>query len=167
MRTRTLLHLNCLGAAGLLACATAVAEVRDVELKAAYIYNFVQFTVWPDGVRAKEPFVVCASPDSALWGSLQAYNGKLVNKRLWSAADAAGRQKQGGCDVLVLARAAEPPAPNPGMLVVRDGSGRGAVAITLVDGGEQIRFDVDTEEAQRNGLRFSSKLLRLARNVTT
>ena len=36
---------------------------------------------------------------------------------------------------------------------------------TLVDGDEDVRFDVDTEEAQRSGLRFSSKLLRLARTV--
>jgi hypothetical protein len=52
------------------------------------------------------------------------------------------------------------------VLVVRDGLGRGGAAITLVEGDEQVRFDVDTTEAARNGLRFSSKLLRLARNVT-
>lgn len=166
MRALPFLRFMYVAAGALLPCAMAAAQVRDVELKAAYIYNFVQFTVWPDAVRAKEPFVVCASPDSALWSSLHAFNGKLVNNRAWSAVDAAARLKQGACDVLVLPRAAEPPAPNPGMLVVRDGSGRGAAAITLLDGGEQIRFDVDTEEAQRNGLRFSSKLLRLARNVT-
>jgi hypothetical protein len=51
------------------------------------------------------------------------------------------------------------------VLVVRDGAGAGGGAITLVQGDEQIRFDVDTEAATRNGLRFSSKLLRLARNV--
>ena len=166
MRALPFLRLMCVASGGLLACAMAVAQVRDVELKAAYIYNFVQFTVWPDVARAKEPFIVCASPDSALWSSLQAFNGKLVNNRVWSAVDAAARLKQGGCDVLVLPRAAERPASIQGMLVVRDGSGRGPTAITLVDGGEQIRFDVDTEEAQRNGLRFNSKLLRLARNVT-
>lgn len=165
MRALPFLRFMCVAAGGLLACVIAAAQVRDVELKAAYIYNFVQFTVWPDAARAKEPFIVCASPDSALWGSLQAFNGKLVNNRVWSAVDAAARLKQGGCDVLVLPRAAERPAPNQGMLVVRDGSGR-AAAITLLDGDEQIRFDVNTEEAQRNGLRFSSKLLRLARNVT-
>jgi hypothetical protein len=165
MRSRHFIPIMCFAAGGLLAYATATAQVRDVELKAAYIYNFVQFTVWPDGARAKEPFIVCASPDSALWGSLQAFNGKIVNNRAWSAVDAASRLKQGACDVLVLPRAAERPVSAQGMLVVRDGSGRGPIAITLVDGGEQIRFDVDTEEALRNGLRFSSKLLRLARNV--
>jgi hypothetical protein len=51
-----------------------------------------------------------------------------------------------------------------GMLVVRDGAGSKA-AITLVEDDEHIRFDIDTQEAARNGLRFSSHLLRLARNV--
>lgn len=166
MRASPFLRFMCLAAGALLACGMAAAQVRDVELKAAYIYNFAQFTVWPDTARPKEQFLVCASPDSALWSSLQALNGKLVHNRAWSAVDAAARLKQGGCDVLVLSRAAESPAPHQGMLVVRDGSGRGAAAITLIDGGDQIRFDVDTEEAQRNGLRLSSKLLRLARNVT-
>jgi len=147
-----------------MACALARAQVRDVELKAAYIYNFAQFTVWPEGGRAKDAFVVCASPDSALWTSLASFNGKPVGGRPWSLADAGARLRQGDCNVLVLGRSAERPLAAPGMLVVRDGPGRGA-AITLVDGDEHVRFDVDTEEAQRSGLRFSSKLLRLARTV--
>lgn len=153
-----------LAAGSLLASALAHAQVRDVELKAAYIYNFAQFTVWPDNLRAKEVFTVCASPDSALWSSLLSFNGKPVNGSTWGTVDAAGRTKPGDCQVLVLARSAERPAQAAGVLVVRDGAGRRA-AITLVDGGEHIRFDVDTEEATRSGLRFSSKLLRLARNV--
>lgn len=154
-----------LAAACALACAHALAQVRDVELKAAYIYNFAQFTVWPEQSRAKDPFVVCASSDSALWDSLRSFNGKPVNGRAWSTVEASTRLKDGGCHVLVLARSSEPPPPSPGTLVVRDGTGRGAAAITLVDGDEHVRFDVNTEEATRNGLRFSSKLLRLARNV--
>ena len=156
-------HL-CAALCGALACAHAGAQLRDVELKAAFIYNFAQFTVWPDTGRARDPFLVCASTDSALWGSLLSFNGKPVNGRPWTRVDAASRPKTGDCSVLVLARPGERPAPAPGMLVVRDGAGRGA-AINLVDGDEHIRFDVDTEEAMRNGLRFSSKLLRLARNV--
>ncbi|MGI4718564.1 MAG: YfiR family protein [Janthinobacterium lividum] len=164
MRTTLFLRNVCVATGGMLACALAAAQVRDVELKAAYIYNFVQFTVWPDGWRAKSPFVVCASPDSALWSSLQAYNGKLVNGRMWTTVDASARLRQGECNLLVLPRSADRTVAVPGMLVVRDGPGGGA-AISLVDGDEHVRFDVDTEEALRHGLRFSSKLLRLARNV--
>lgn len=166
MTASRFLSYLCFAALAPLAFGPARAQVRDVDLKAAYIYNFVQFTTWPDGVRAKDAFFVCASPDSALWASLQAFNGKPADNRAWNTVDAASRLKTGGCDVLVLARAAERPAPAQGTLVVRDGSGRGGAAITLIDGDEQIRFDVNTDDATRSGLRISSKLLRLARNVT-
>lgn len=167
MRTQGIIRFVWLALAGLLACGPAAAQVRDVDLKAAYIFNFVQFTTWPDLGRAREPFTVCASADSFLWNSLQAYNGKPVNNRNWQTVDMENRLKPGACDVLVLARAADRPPVTPGLLVVRDGAAgvSGAAAITLVEGDEQIRFDIDTEAAMRAGLRFSSRLLRLARNV--
>lgn len=167
MRAPVSFRFVWLALAGLLAQGPATAQVRDVDLKAAYIYNFAQFTTWPELGRAREPFTVCANADSFLWNSLQAYNGKLVNNRNWQTVDMANRLKPGACDLLVLAHAAERPPVTPGLLVVRDGAASvgGAVAITLVEGDEQIRFDIDTQAAMRNGLRFSSRLLRLARNV--
>lgn len=166
MRAPATFRFVWLTVGALLAYAPAAAQVRDVDLKAAYIYNFVQFTTWPELGRAREPFTVCASADSFLWNSLQAYNGKTVNNRSWQTVDMANRLKPGACDVLVLTHAAERPPVTPGLLVVRDGAASVAgVAITLVEGDEQIRFDIDTQAAMRNGLRFSSRLLRLARNV--
>jgi hypothetical protein len=150
----------------LAAALTAAAQVPEAELKAAYIYNFAVFTTWPaDSALQKAPFAVCASTDSALWAGLQTMNGKPVNGRSWLAVDLQ-HLKGGRCDIVVLSAAAERPASlPPGTLVVRNGAGRGAAAITLVDDEEHIRFDIDTQEAARNGLRFSSRLLRLARNV--
>ena len=144
----------------------AAAQVRDVDMKAAYIYNFAQFTTWPEG-RARAPLSVCADRASVLWPALLAYNGKPVSGRAWQVLDAAARPGAAGCDMLVLGRAAEA-VPAPGVLMVRDGASThagAAAAITLVDDDEQLRFDVDTREATRSGLRVSSKLLRLARNV--
>lgn len=40
-----------------------------------------------------------------------------------------------------------------------------AGAVALVEESQHIRFDVDTREAARVGIKFSSRLLRLARNV--
>lgn len=152
-------------AAGLLLAlpCLASAQVRDVEMKAAYIYNFAQFTTWPDS-RARAPLGVCADRASVLWPALQAYNGKPVSGRAWQVLDAAARPGAAGCDMLVLGRAAAAQAA-PGVLMVRDGASALPAAITLVDDDEQLRFDVDTREATRSGLRVSSKLLRLARNV--
>jgi hypothetical protein len=151
-----------------LAGSTCRAQVDGVDLKAAYIFNFAMFTTWPDSV-ARGPLVVCAQPDGPLWPSLQALNGRPVNGRPWSVTDLS-HPKAAHCDIVVLARTAPQPAlPSTGMLVVRDGivhdhDAHGA-AITLVEDDEHIRFDIDTHEAARCGLRFSSRLLRLARNV--
>jgi len=147
----------------------AQTQVRDVDMKAAYIYNFAQFTTWPEG-RPRPPgapLSVCADRASVLWPALQAYNGKPVSGRAWLVLDAAARPGAAGCDLLVLGRGADA-SPAPGLLVVRDGAASHAgtaATITLVDDDEQLRFDVDTREAARSGLRVSSKLLRLARNV--
>jgi len=169
MRIRCRPRVLALTVLGLLAATGARAQVRDVELKAAYIYNFAMFTTWPEGTATHGPLTVCASTDSALWASLSALSGKAVGTRPWTMADLAN-PRGAHCDVAVLARAAERPAAlTGGVLVVRDGAGREwpdhGASITLVDDDEHVRFDIDTQEAAKSGLRFSSRLLRLARNV--
>ena len=164
--TRVLTVLTLLSGLGL-AGSVCRAQVDGVDMKAAYIFNFAMFTTWPDG-GARGPLVVCAKPDGPLWPSLQALNGRPVNGRPWSVTDLS-HPKAAHCDIVVLARTAQQPLPAAGVLVVRDGvvrdhDGHGA-AITLVEDDEHIRFDIDTHEAARCGLRFSSRLLRLARNV--
>ena len=165
--TRVLTLLALLSGLGL-ATSMCRAQVDGVDMKAAYIFNFAMFTTWPDG-GARGPLIVCAQPDGPLWPSLQALNGRPVNGRPWSVTDLS-HAKAAHCDIVVLARTAQQPAPPAaGVLVVRDGVVRvgdmHGAAITLVEDDEHIRFDIDTQEAARCGLRFSSRLLRLARNV--
>jgi hypothetical protein len=148
-----------------LAAGMCRAQVDGTDLKAVYIFNFAMFTTWPDAsANAKAPLVVCASPDNPLWPGLHALSGKPVNGRPWTVTELA-HPKAARCDIAVLPRAMERPALlTGGVLVVRDGAGSKA-AITLVEDDEHIRFDIDTQEAAKSGLRFSSHLLRLARNV--
>jgi hypothetical protein len=152
-----------------LGASMAAAQVHDAALKAAYIYNFAMFSTWPEAAP-KSPLYVCANPGGPLWASLQDINGKSINGRNWTTASLAD-QKSTRCDVIVLSPLDERPAVPKGgktgvpVLVVRDGPGRNTAAVTLIDDDEHIRFDVDTEEAVRDGIHFSSRLLRLARNV--
>lgn len=160
--TRALSFLAIVAGLGL-AAGICRAQVDGMDLKAAYIFNFAMFTTWPDAA-GKGPLFVCASPENPLWPALSALNGKPVNGRPWTVTEIA-RPKAARCDIAVLARTMERPATlAAGVLVVRDGAGSKA-AITLVEDDEHIRFDVDTQEAARSGLRLSSHLLRLARNV--
>jgi hypothetical protein len=145
----------------------AQAPVQGGALKAAYIYNIALFTTWPGASAPDRPFAVCARPAHALWENLRKLEGKPVNGRRWTLYDIAGGPKV--CDITVLPVDAAPSrAPEPAAtLFVVDGSAAGkyAGAVTLVDEEEHVRFDIDTREAARMGLKFSSRLLRLARNV--
>ncbi|QNB00897.1 YfiR family protein [Massilia sp. Se16.2.3] len=158
--------LALLAQLALLAPVPAWAQVRDVDLKAAYIYNFVQFTTWPELGRAEGNPSLSAPVPTAPCGP--ACRPSTANPSTTAPGyGRCGQPPESGQLRRAGAGARRRPAgPAQGTLVVRDGAGRGMAAITLVDGDEQIRFDINTDEATRSGLRFSSKLLRLARNVT-
>lgn len=152
---------------GLSPASHAQAPVQGGALKAAYIYNIALFTTWPGAAAPDRPFAVCARPAHALWDSLRKLEGKPVNGRPWTLFDAGAAPKV--CDITVLPVEAAPSrAPDVvATLFIVDGSAAGkyAGAVTLVDEEEHVRFDIDTREAARMGLKFSSRLLRLARNV--
>jgi hypothetical protein len=146
----------------LLAAPACRAQPDDVALKAAYIYNIAQFTVWP--AVAARPFHVCVGSAHALWESLRKLQGKMVGERKWTVVDPAPGT---ACDVAVLPAGATRPADdNSGTLTIVDEPVAGyAGAVGLFEEDQHLRFDIDTKEAARAGLRFSSRLLRLARNV--
>ncbi|MHA4868671.1 YfiR family protein [Duganella sp. PWIR1] len=139
------------------------AQTDDVALKAAYVYNIAQFTTWP-GAAVARPLQVCVSSSHVLWDSLRRLQGKPVGERRLAVLEAApGAQ----CDVLVLRTvSARPPEAVNGTLTIVDGPKGGyAGAVALIEEDQHLRFDIDTVEAARAGLHFSSRLLRLARNV--
>ena len=138
------------------------AQSDDAALKAAYVYNIAQFTTWP-GAEAARPLTVCLSSAHALWDSLRKLQGKPVGERKLAVVEPGpGTQ----CDVAVLRAGAQRPATAGGTLAIVDEPRNGyAGADALVEEDQHLRFDIDTVEAARAGLRFSSRLLKLARNV--
>ena len=146
----------------LLAARAGWAQSDDAALKAAYVYNIAQFTTWP-GAAVTRPLTVCLSSAHALWDSLRKLQGKPVGERKLAVLEPGpGTQ----CDVAVSRGAAVRPATASGTLAIVDEPKNGyAGAVALVEEDQHLRFDIDTGEAARAGLRFSSRLLRLARNV--
>ncbi|CAE6832363.1 hypothetical protein R69658_06344 [Paraburkholderia aspalathi] len=153
----------------LLASTLCHAQVEDVALKAAFIYNFALFTTWPPTLTAATSFNVCVAPGSPLGDNLRRLGGKSINGKPWTVREMPADVRKGDCDVAVLGKASQPLSlSSPGTtLVIRDGgiAGKNGAAITLITEDNHVHFDIDTAEAERNGLRFSSKLLSLARNV--
>jgi hypothetical protein len=163
-----LLALPILALPILFTAPSCLAQGQDDQLKAAYILNIALFTTWPPVAVPPKALTVCASPQHSLWDSLRQLDGRNVNGRTWVTADAGAGKT---CDIVIVAAAHAPhsaPKETGSALYVIDGTPPGsyAGAIALVDESQHVRFDVDTREAARAGIKFSSRLLRLARNVT-
>lgn len=177
----TLSHLRHLWWVGVCVLATAAggwAQAADLadesNLKAAYVFNFIQFIDWPDAESSDEgDWVVCVSPFSPLKRALTALEGRAARKGRPIRIKLAQPGNVRDCAVLVLhgsdsdavLRAVRALPPPHGILTVADEavqSGQDAV-ITLGRDGARIVFSVNTDAAARAGLSISSRLMRLAK----
>lgn len=155
--------------------ATAQQQaVPEHDLKAAFVYNFIQFTQWPvAGSVDGGTLNVCAGRASPLFTALQGIAGKLANGRpiaLYAIAEVRPEL----CHVLVVGETERAAAPlllrqlgNSPVLTVTDDAElaqQGTMIGMSVEGG-RIAFSIDNVRAQRAGLAVSSRLLRLARSV--
>lgn len=154
--------------------ARAASPVEELDLKAAYIFNFIQFVEWPDNAQAPEgEWPVCVSPFSPLKRALAALEGRPVRKGrvLHVRLLEPGELRQ--CRVLVLhmtdadqtLRALRTLPPAHGILTVADeGTGDAPeIVITLRRQAQRIVFAINTDAADKAGLTISSRLLRLAK----
>jgi len=162
----------------LLALGVAAPAQDGLGLKAAIVFNLMQFVQWPDLAGASPeatPLTLCADPRSALWPFLEPLQARpLAGGRSWPL-----RSPPASADGARICRAwvAESPpsmataaaALNQGLplLVISDLPGQetpGAV-VALRHLQERIGFEIDLAAARRGGLQVSSKLLRLAAKV--
>lgn len=149
------------------------AQVDESALKAAYIYNFTQFTTWPPGSLSDTTMLVCANKESDLGVALSKLDGRTVGGRSWSVVSVPTKNGQGRCNVIVLESeeqishaAKDVISSDQPILVISDfDTGDHAAVIRLFTDENHLRFDIENQQALRRRLSLSSKLLRLARNV--
>jgi len=158
----------------LAAIAAAGSDVPEYDLKAAFLYNFVKFVEWPPAAFAGQgtPLSLCVLGEDPFGGSLDAVvRGERVGARGLVVQRPDGLDDLDACHVLfvsrserkrlakVLARVQGQP-----VLTVADMEGflRAGGVINFVQEDSRVRFLINTEAAERGGLRISSKLLRLA-----
>lgn len=153
--------------------ASRAQEVTGPALKAAFLFNFVKFTVWPaDALPDAAPLVMCVVNDRAIGQSLAvAVRGRAVlghDIRVLETEDPALLRT---CHVLYVSgsRAMALKAVNAvrsvPVLTVSDQpafNDDGGVAQLHVQQG-QLRFAIAAEAARAARLQISSKLLALAR----
>lgn len=151
----------------------AAAQAPEYDLKAAFLFNFVKFVEWPAQAFPSDraPVNLCVYGQDPFGSTLdKVIEGERVGERSL-VVRRPGLEELDGCHVLfisrseaerlggVLARVGSKP-----VLTVADTDGflQAGGAINFVLEGSKVRFLINQKAAERNGLRISSRLLRLA-----
>lgn len=167
------LPLTCAIFAILLLRSVGVAQdVTEPALKAAFIYNFVQFTEWPAAPAAADPFVMCVLGDGAVGDALErTVKGREVKGHPILVLRATAPAAKHPCHVLyVSGNMANQRTPliaavrDTPVLTMSDIEGFGEVGgiVQFFFEHGQLRFRIQRDSAARAGLRISSRLLMLS-----
>lgn len=152
----------------------ASAQAPEYDLKAAFLFNFVKFVEWPPSAFSgdRAPVTLCVYGEDPFGPTLDGViQGERVGERSLLVRRPDSLDDLGACHVLfisrseserlgeVLARVAGKP-----VLTVADTDGflQAGGIINFVLEGSKVRFLINQKAAERNGLRISSRLLRLA-----
>ncbi|MHB8880495.1 MAG: YfiR family protein [Thermodesulfovibrionales bacterium] len=170
------------GAIPLQGVCYAQQQVREYELKAVYLYNFLQFVQWPETKRAvtKDSVMVIGvvgeSPFGEALTALQAdlHRGGMKPVRIIQYGPYQEHMDFRECHLLfvglsekgnvrrIIARLKDAP-----VLTVADTDNFIAAGgmINLVQHGGKIRWMINRSAADKAGLRFSAQLLTIALKV--
>jgi hypothetical protein len=168
--------------AWLCACALPLAAQGDAEralehrVKAAFLFRFTEFVVWPDAAYARpdSPFVmVVAGPEGIAENLRTITAGRSVAGRPVQVRRV-GATENIPPGQLVYVAGSDPArvreqvraAPRPALVVTDTEGGLdlgGVVNFVLAE--DRVRFEIALDAAEKRGLRLSSRLLSVARSV--
>jgi uncharacterized protein DUF4154 len=154
--------------------AIAQGVANEYQVKAAFLYNFAKFVEWPDGTFANStsPLTVCVLGKDPFGKAL---DDAIVGKRIAGHPAILARAKRiqdlPECQIIFVSASDSPQLPE----ILRELHGRKALvvgetenfaglggAIQFVLEANRVRFAINTDAADRAGLKVSSKLLALA-----
>lgn len=151
------------------------ANSNEYRLKAAFIYNFAQFTQWPDGAfSAPDAPLVIAVLGKNPFGSMleDTVKGKKIGQHAVTVKLAKSVDEARDAQVLFVATSEEEHfdeiltalKKSPILTVAESPKFQpagGIIQLLLED--DKVRFSVSPDAADAAGLKISSKLLKLAK----
>jgi hypothetical protein len=157
---------SIIGAAG-----ESQEELLELQVKAAFLYNFAKFVDWRLGPNGA-PITFCTFAGDPLSEVLRhSLSGKTINNRPLLTREIPAPKDAQNCQVVFIngdntkqLLTTINSMPGAGTLTIGD-SDQFAVwggMIQLIKGSNKFRFAINVDAVNRNGLRISSKLLRLA-----
>ena len=153
--------------------ATAVER----RVKAAYIFNIASYVEWPEGTFAQTgaPMTIIVFGDDELAAEIteitagRAVDGRPLQIKKTRDPDATADAHMlfvGRAEIARLPQVAKQAGPKP-LLILTDAPGaltQGSM-INFVLVRQRVKFEISLEEAERRGLKLSSRLLAVAHNV--
>ncbi len=147
-------------------------SLTEYRVKAAFLFNFVAFTVWPAEVG--NTLNLCVFGPDPFGEDLDRLEGKSVAGRSLSVRRINSVSGLADCQVVFVSRAAIGNLPRvldtvsgKPVLTVSDsvGAARQGVALNMITVQNKVTFEANLGAARGNGLNLSSKLLHLAKEV--
>jgi hypothetical protein len=159
----------------MLSAARADDSTREYRVKAALIFNFMQFVEWPQGTfaAADSPFIVAVVGQDPFDGTLdkamadKTIGGRKIVVKYFGSVDSIE-----SCQLLFVPAGQDPSiekiiknklADQP-ILTIGESEAfmwAGGIARFYYDDGK-IHFEIDPQAADQARLKFSSKLLKMA-----
>jgi hypothetical protein len=166
-------------ALGLLAAQQPVdaQQANEYLVKAAFIYNFAKFTTWPDSAFAdpQAPVTLCIVGKHDFGDAFETVQGKSVGGRSVIVRYLATFRNKDQCQVIYVAqsessrltRIVTASRTSHSLTVSEiDGFADRCGMIRMVrDGADRIGFEINPKAAEEAGLKFSSRLLNLAKRL--
>jgi len=155
---------------------TCRAELSELQIKSAYVFNFIKFVEWPaEAVRPGGAIRLCVVGNSELHNSLTALNGRKVGEyTVQIMARPAGNAELSACHVLYIGEHEQRQfipiikslgsAPALTISDIPSFAERGG-GIGLLYQGNRMLFEVNLAATRKAGLRLSGQMLNLSANI--
>lgn len=166
-----------LGLLSLPFCVRAQSKVDEYKLKAAFVFHFAEMTDWPAetfGANQNE-IIFCTVGNDPFAGELEStLAGKSIGQRAVQIRHVKQAAEARGCQVVFLGGGETKHLPelltqigNSPVMTVGESDGflQEGGMFSFCPDGNKIRFEINVAPADRAGLKISSRLLMLAKNV--
>lgn len=156
---------------------TLRAQSKEYQIKAAFVYNFAQFVLWPESVftNAAQPFQIGILGENPFGKALEeTVKGETIKGHPIVVVESSRVEKLAGCQIIFVTKSA---AAHPDdifqkldsrpVLTVSEDPGfiqHGGI-INLYRDGPKVHFEINPDAAEKKGLKLGSELLSVGKVV--
>lgn len=153
-------------------------NLSEYEVKAGFLYQFTQFVDWPVNPSFEDsaPFELCIVGANPFGEVLRSIEVQKVGSHPVAVRPQTNWKDAGTCEMVFISASEQRSMKK----ILRELSGKPVLTVSetsdfieqggminFTSEGRKIRFEINQQSAERNGLKISSKLLKLAVRVIT